>query len=180
MMIKRFVFAVAIMLASWQSSASFIEGQIDFTGSAILTLNNSGTAVSQIEVIEAEVELATGDYSNAGVMAGDTTTFADPLDLNSTPINALWSVGGFSFDLVNLLVNTVIELPLSYDIAAVQGNGVIHHDSFEDTLGSWTFTTQTNGNLQRFSFSSTVPEPSAMLLLSLGLFGLMMIRRRAR
>jgi hypothetical protein len=74
-----------------------------------------------------------------------------------------------------------LEAPLTITrvngILGVAGAGTFKMTGFEDTRGSWIFTSQGNGETS-FSASTTVPEPGAIALLGLGVLGMAAARRR--
>ena len=88
-----------------------------------------------------------------------------------------WNVGGFSYTLNNVTRGFTND-PASFLV--LNGTGIISAAGFEDTAASWNFARSTTGN-GAFSWSAVsaatsadVPEPSVLVLLSVGLisFGL--------
>ena len=171
-MLKKVVLSILLAFVSTQSFASLISGQFDFNGLADLTRNGDGSAYLQIDYVDAptagspKAVIATGDFGTY-ITYGDDVTVTDPWNMTA-PQTALWSVGGFTFDLSAIIIN---------DGSTVGGNGVITGNGFEATNGYWSFTSQSD-NSGTFSFSSTtVPAPGIVLLLGIGLAGISLTRR---
>ena len=152
------------------AQAAVIEGQLDFIGAAAID-REGGQYVSIDYLYDPFVALATGDYA-AYINLGNIVNVIDPINFSTISLpETIWSVGLFSFALESISIN---------DGTTVGGNGTISADGFDDTDGFWSFTSQgTDDGL--FSFSATtVPEPSAIALMAIGLFGLGFARRKVR
>jgi VPDSG-CTERM motif len=105
-----------------------------------------------------------------------------PLRLRCKPTRfstGLWSVGGFTFD---LLSSTVVTRNAS--TLVIEGSGIVSGNGFDPTAMTWAFTTQNAGGRTRaiFSFSANgnaVPDGgSAVALLGLALTVTEAIRRK--
>ena len=80
---------------------------------------------------------------------------AAPWNFNSG-LTALWSVGGFTFD----LTSSSIVLPRVNGFISVSGTGTISGNGFIPTPGTWRFTSQNPPANGVFSFSaSTTASP---------------------
>jgi VPDSG-CTERM motif len=118
----------------------------------------------------------TGDFS--GIPLLTSATMATPWVFNPpTPTLGLWSVGGFTFD---LLTSTIVtQLP---NFLNIEATGVIHGAGFDDTPG--TFRIAVTGRGIRFGFAAltqAVPDGgSAVALLGLALIGIEAVRRKLR
>jgi hypothetical protein len=99
----------------------------------------------------------------------------------STPTPGLWSVGGFTFD---LLSSTIVTQ--NAGLLAITGTGIVRGNGFDPTAMDWSFTTQSSGGRTRavFSFSANgaaVPDGgSAVALLGIALTGIEVLRRKLR
>jgi hypothetical protein len=174
-------------LFSQQAQAAQINGDIQFAGEVQLNTKSLATAarvVTWFDVFHhagfSSVTSATGDFGF--IAPGTSATMAQPWIFNpSTPTNGLWSVGGFTFD---LLSSTVVTQNAS--TLVIEGTGVVSGNGFNPTAMDWSFTTQSSGGRRRttFSFSANglaVPDGgSAVALLGLALTGLEVLRRRLR
>jgi len=172
---------------SQQAQAAAISGDIQFAGEVQFNTKSLATAarvVTWFDVFHnagfSSVTSATGDFS--GIAPGTQATMGQPWIFNpSTPTNGLWSVGGFTFD---LLSSTVVIQNAS--TLVIEGTGIVSGNGFQNTAMDWSFTTQSSGGRRRttFSFSANglaVPDGgSAVALLGLALTGLELLRRRLR
>jgi hypothetical protein len=91
----------------------------------------------------------------------------------------LWSVAGFTFDLLSSTVVTHTSGFLS-----IEGAGIVSGNGFDPTAMTWSFTSQNKGG-STFSFSGTgatvVPDGgSALALLGVALVGIELLRRKLR
>lgn len=174
-----------------QSQAAFIIGDISFTGS--VALNGPISTATQVNnffdgagnINKADIVLAAGNYA-AFVTPGVTVaTMAAPWIFNpSTATPALWSAGGFTFDLASSSI--VLQNNVGNGFLVVSGLGTVTGNGFQATAGSWSFSANgpANGTTGRFSFSAgtnSVPEGgSSIALLGLGLISLPLLRKKFR
>jgi VPDSG-CTERM motif len=116
------------------------------------------------------------DFS--GILPLTSATMAIPWVFNPpTPTLGLWSVGGFTFDLLSSTI--VTQLP---NFLNVEATGIIHGPGFDDTPGTFQFTVTGSGI--RFGFAAltqAVPDGgAAVALLGLALIGIEGLRRKLR
>ena len=183
---------VSCALFSSPAQADQITGQISFAG--VVRLNSpsllTATAVNQWrDVFNANPGFAnvsgspTGDFG-AFVNAGDLASFATPWTFGLVvggPQTALWSVGGFTFDLISSTVDTRTAVDL-----VIHGTGTITGNGFDATPGTWDFHISNAGgqNHQSFSFTAStsgVPDGgSAVALLGIALAGIEVVRRKIK
>jgi len=174
------VAAVASVGLLSSAQATPITGMLNIAGTANFNTSSLTTASS-------------ATFSDVLVLGGNTGTFAgfavgtpvvmasytfDP----STITNGLWSVNGFTF---NLLSSTVVSR--SANFLSVSGTGIITGPAgFDATPGVWAFTSQNAGGHPHdtFSFSANteggaVPDSGMTLaLLGAGLMGLAAFRAK--
>jgi hypothetical protein len=174
-------------LFSQQAQATAISGNIQFAGEVKLNTKSLATAHSVVTWYDvfhnagfSSVTSGTGDF--AGIASGTQASMPNVWTFGpSTPTPGLWSVGGFTFDLLSSTVVTQTATTL-----AIEGTGIVSGNGFDPTAMDWSFTTQSSGGRTRttFSFSANglaVPEGgSAVALLGLALTGLEVLRRRLR
>ena len=175
-------------LFSQQAQADTIQGNINFAGSVVFDTNDLAT-VTRVNTwydvfgnpgFSNVTKGATGDFG--GIAPGTDATMAQPWIFNpSTPTPGLWSVGGFTFDLLSSTVVTQNSTFLN-----IRGIGTISGNMFNPTPGTWAFTVQNSGGglLTDFSFSANsqgVPDGgSAVALLGIALVGIEVLRRKLR
>ena len=127
------------------------------------------------------VDSASGDFAAAGLIDGSIATFAPGWVFGSgQPM--LWQAGGFTF---NLSASSIALQNNSFLL--VEGSGFIVGNGFDQTEGSFTFSTQENDVNGRFSFSAAgqanpqstnVPDGGATIaLLGLSILGLQGARK---
>jgi hypothetical protein len=176
-------------LFSQQAQASptvLISGSINFAGSVQFDTNSlasATTVVTWFDVFQnagfTNVASATGDFS--GILPGTQAAMASWTFNPSTPTPGLWSVGGFTFD---LLSSTIVVQNAS--TLVIEGTGTVSGNGFDPTAMEWSFTTQSAGGRTSniFSFSANgvtgaVPDGgSAVVLLGLAFIGVGLLRRK--
>jgi hypothetical protein len=123
----------------------------------------------------------TGDFG--AIAPGTQVTMASPYVFNpSTATPGLWSVGGFTFN----LLSSTLDKQTATDLT-IKGTGIVSGNGFTPTNMSWMFTTQNSSGTDQamFSFSAnsnsvgSVPDSGAAIsLLGIGLIGLELGRRK--
>jgi hypothetical protein len=186
---------VTTAVSTQEAQAAKINGTIDFAGSAQFdssALQNVTQVVQWFDVFGnagvTNVVSVTGDFS--GIAKGTQATM-NPWTFLPPPGGqpALWSVGGFTF---NLLSSTVVTQSATF--LNIKGTGTITGNGFEDTTTAWAFTTQNAGGGPGtvFSFSASVDpgvgvgthgvpdRGSTVALLGISLWVIEFIRRKVR
>ena len=176
---------ISCALFSQQAQATAIQGNINFAGGVQFDTNSLATATRLVTWFDSNGNAGftsvapggTGDF--AGIPAGTQATMAQPWIFNpSTPTPGLWSVGGFTFD---LLSSTIVTQNASFLL--VTGIGIVSGNGFDPTSMEWSFSTQ-NAVGGIFSFSANgvaVPDGgSAVALLGIALIGIEVLRRKLR
>ncbi len=166
--------------------AAQMTGSIDFSGGVLLDTSSAGTAtmvtswtgpggVGSPTVVQSTL--------SAGAVPGGTgvTIFA-PWSFVSGAIASFWSVSGYTFDLTSSSIAFQ-----SGSFVNASGPGVLKHAGFDDTPGSWAFSTQDPGagTPPVFSFSSATGTPVSDVggtasLMGMGLMGLALVRRKVQ
>lgn len=179
---------LAFIMQISSTQATVINGDISISGGFVPVSENGlqdATAIDFLEWNGSEyVSGTTGGSFTVASASGDFSSFVTPSpfilgninDFSFAPFSAvapLWEIGGFSFDLLSIAITeqTATKLILT-------GTGEVYGNDFERTEGSWLMTA--NGGNTTFSWSATtnVPEPSTILLMSLGMLGLVGHRRK--
>lgn len=175
---------VALGLASSAMALPYINGTLTIFGGADMDTNSVVTATQVtswnggIFGPNPLVLTADGDFS---ALAGSAVTFSAPWDFG--PVNGLYTVGGFTFDLLSATKDLELEGNGQYSLT-VAGTGIMSAAGYVTSSGTFIFTTQdqpANG-IFSFSASSTVVPDGGItaLLLGLGLTGVAMFSRLTR
>jgi VPDSG-CTERM motif len=176
---------ISCALFSQQAQANTISGTINFAGSARFDTNSLATATTVVTWINTHSEAGnTGDF--ASIPMNTPAAFTAPWVFDSGggiggPHPGLWSISGFSFDLLSSTVTF-----RSSSALIIEGIGIVSGNGFDPTLMQWSFTTQSAGGRTQatFSFSANgvaIPDGgSAVALLGLALTGIEVLRRRLR
>jgi hypothetical protein len=175
---------IGCVLFSQQAQAVKITGSIAFHGTVdfdqpILHATRVEAWHDVLGTGYPTVTARTGDFSF--ISPGTPGIFSAPWFLNSGSVPALWSVGGFTFD----LVSSVLAVQTSTGVKVI-GSGWITGNGFDATFGTWHFQAGsfgTNGPSTGTParFGVTAPETgSTVALLGLALVGMEALRRRLR
>jgi VPDSG-CTERM motif len=160
------------------AQATPITGMLNIAGTANFNTSSLTTASSATFSDVIVLGGNTGDF--AGFAVGTPVVMASYTFDPSTITNGLWSVNGFTF---NLLSSTVVQRSATF--LSVSGTGIITGPAgFDATQGVWAFTSQNAGGhpADTFSFSAnTVAVPDSgmtLALLGAGLMGLAAFRAK--
>jgi hypothetical protein len=182
---KAILMVVAVGLLSGglfcqQAEATPITGDITFGG--IVTFDNTNLSLAtQVSTWNLSIVTSdSGSFSSIPILSNVTMTA--PWIFNpSTATIPLWSVGGFTFDLMSSHIVTQTNFFLN-----VTGVGSLSGPGFTTTPGTWSFTVSNalGGPHSTFGFSSdtaagVVPDSGATAaLLGLALAGVEVLRRK--
>jgi hypothetical protein len=174
------------VLFSQQAQAIAIQGNINFAGAVQFDTNSLATATRVLTWFDSNGNAgfssvqAGGTGNFAGIAAGTQVTMAQPWIFNpSTLTLGLWSVGGFTFD---LLSSTIVTQNANF--LTITGTGIVSGNGFDSRSMEWGFSTQSAGGKlgEIFSFSANgvaVPDGgSAVALMGLALTGIEVLRRK--
>jgi VPDSG-CTERM motif len=184
--------AAAVCGVGGIASAVPISGTITFIGGADLNTSSAGTASEVLAFTGVGgtglpvVESAQGSFDST---VGDAVTFASDWSFNSGPVTALWSVGGFTFDLTS---SSILFQGGNPSGVLVDGIGAIMGPAgFSPEAMTWSFSTSDPGaagvDSLIFSFqvadgtigSSSVPDGgTTAMLLGLGVLGLGLVKKQ--
>ena len=162
------------------AQATPITGMLNIGGTA--TFNTSSLATATSATFADVLVLGGNTGTFAGFAVGTPVVMASYTFDPSTITNGLWSVNGFTF---NLLTSTVVSRSATF--LSVSGTGIITGPpGFDATPGVWAFTSQNAGGHPHntFSFSANteggaVPDSGMTLaLLGGGLMGLAAFRAK--
>jgi VPDSG-CTERM motif len=167
-----------------------ISGDITFAGGVSLNTSSAGTAT---EVLNWTGPGGTGlpivisdDGSFSGISPGTTATFASPWFFKSGAVSALFTVGGFTYDLTS---SSVVFQGGSPAGVVVDGIGSISGNGLDSEAMTWSFSTSNPSALgvdaAVFSFqvaggtTGTVPDGgTTAMLLGLGVLGLGLLKKQ--
>ena len=161
---NKLLVAVGLFALAGNAAATLISGDISLKGN--FTLNGSDFLTSSIINVSSATVAGTPTGSFASISSGTTASYSSINYSNTTGVSALWSVGGFTFDLTNLVVQSITSSKIK-----LTGSGIISGNGFTSTFSNWSFNANTNGNLV-FSNSTSVPAPGIALLMGIGLAGI--------
>jgi hypothetical protein len=178
-------------LLGQQAQARQIQGQIDFNGVVTFDTTSLATATrvnlwnSSFVILGSQ----TGDFGpsaqfGTGIADFTNVTMTAPWIFNSGggvggPLNALWSVGSFTFDLTSAVV--VSQSSTFLDVTGV-GTLSSTNSNLDPTPGTWSFTAS-RGDGQTsttFGFQSETIVPEANTLVLLGIGGACLVAGKLR
>jgi VPDSG-CTERM motif len=185
---------VTTSLSTQEAQAAQIHGRLDLAGSVMFDSSalQNVNQVNQWRDINGNIGFSNvaafnGSYVGHVVLGQQVTmsggnSFPAWVFNPSTPTPALWSVGGFTFDLTSATIVTQNAMFLN-----VSGVGTVSGNGFDVTNARWAFTVQNagGGTGDFFSFSantaSVVPDGgSAVALLGISLVAIEFVRRKLR
>jgi hypothetical protein len=157
-----------------QAQATSIQGNINFAGSVQFN-GPLGSATAVTAWINPHVEAGgSGDF--AGIPINTPVAMSAPWTFNpSTPTPGLWSVGGFTFD---LLASTVVFQSSTF--LSISGTGIVSGNGFDPTDMDLSFSSQKSGT-NTFSFSANgnaVPDGGTTVMLLGAALGVLGMARR--
>jgi len=180
---KKFAFALLAMATAFavtqRASATPITGSIGITGSDdTWTLLTSATPELKFKAGNATVAGTPTTSGSLAAVIGDAVSFpTNPLVFSTADGKELFS----SSDGVEFwITGFTVELDTS-SFLNISGTGTIEENGFDDTTATFTLTSTKNGGttlgIDAAPLTST-PEPSSLILLGSGLFGLAFVAFR--
>ena len=145
-------------LVASQPQAVPITGTITIRGGAHPNTTSVNTATQVTNWLNGNNQpptVVSRSGSFASVSVGAPVTMTAPWNFNSGPLPALWSVGGFTY---NLTASSIVMQANGF--LNVSGTGTITGNGFTATPGSWKFSTQNPPANGVFSFSASTTASS--------------------
>jgi len=178
-------FAAVLMMAANSSYATLISGDVNFLNGGLATTDTGDLATANSITFPSGSTVAAGTGSFSGLSGAPVSWDIGTLDLTNTNPNLLFA----SFDVFSFVMEsfTVNRFQISgSDFLSIGGLGIFSGTGWEASGGTFNITLQESGpnsQLAQFSFSSaahSIPEPTTLAMLGLGLAGLGIARKRAR
>jgi hypothetical protein len=160
-----------------QAQATLITGDITFNGIVTYDSISLGSATRVVTWNSSNVSSSSGNFA-AFTFVGQLVTMAATYSFSpSTPTPGLWSVGGFTFDLIS---TTIVSQSNSF--LNLIGTGFVSGNGFDPTPFRWSFaSTSAGGSHTTFGFTSdatAVPDGGiTVTLLGVALWALGIARR---
>lgn len=186
--LKVLTVAAAVCGVAGIAQAVPVTGDITFAGGVQLDTASAGTATEVLAWTgpggTGEPIVISDDGSFSGIAPGTEVAFTAPWLFNSGAVAALWSVGGFTFDLTESHIVFQGGSPAG---VLVDGTGTVSGNGLDATSMTWSFTTQDPSAIGEdssiFSFSAaggtTVPDGgTTAMLLGLGVLGLGLLKKQ--
>jgi hypothetical protein len=159
------------------AQATLVTGQLNIAGTA--TYDHTIATATMVTKFANVTTQGMNSGSFAAIGAGVPVAMTAPYVFNpSTPSPMLWSVAGFTFD---LLSSTIVSQSSAGIL--IMGKGIISGNGFEPTSFNWSFSQQA-GLGKTLSFSATTFGPGlpdggmTVTLLGAGLVGLAVFRAK--
>ncbi len=175
---KRFAkLTIVAIVALWfvgTANAAMIRGEIGMMGYGTTGFDTltADFVPAPFATMISGVTLDFDTYIDVGDSVAFNSFIFDPW----TPPVALWSVGGFTFQLDSVLVTLQTA-----DQLALVGSGVVQGNSFDSTPGNWSMSIDSSDSFFTFSSATAaVPEASILMLLGTGLIGVAFYTRRRK
>ena len=169
-----------------------ITGSIGTTGSLTFNTSSPATATEETSWISPQVVKDSGAFT--AIASGTPITMSSAIwNFNtSTPINAFWTVGGFTFQLLSSFIAAQgTSGGLAY--LTVDGTGLVSGNGYTPTVMSFNMTSQdpvagVTGGVNSWSFSasgastlsSVADGGSTIMLMGLALTGVAWMMRKNR
>lgn len=177
--LKKSLSAALIISAGSNAYATFIVGEIAFTGDITPLSGGASVSLDSADTLTfgtVNTLVATGSFSSIPFYS--PAVFSDIVLPPATgSISALWSVGDFTFDLDSLKTT-------QHDASGLilKGIGTIKGLGFDDTLGTFNFSANPKGGgtFNMSAGTAPVPEPSNIVLFAMGLCGFAFIGYKRR
>lgn len=170
-----------LILGTQVANAAFIDGTLALGGSFTpIDAGSSPVSLGVATGIDFTADTGVVVSSSGDLSFAPFVTLAAMTDFQFNPLSpvgvAVWSVGGFTFNMDSVAINTQNGTNLS-----LSGTGTVSGNGFDPTTGTYEFTAQGTEDTA-FSWSSSslaaVPVPAAVWLFGSGLLGLAGIARR--
>ena len=172
--------AVSVGMLATQAKADtlWLQGSVTYDTGAIGSAKAVLHFFNNANVIDKATVMAISDGIFAG-FAGSSADMAHPWTFNpSTATPALWSIGGYVF---NLDTATIVSQTPTF--LNVSGTGTVTGPGGFSASGTWNFTSTGPGSKGKFGFTASTAVPdggSAVALLGLALTGIEAGRRLIR
>jgi hypothetical protein len=167
------------LLAAVAAVATPIQGEINFYSGGSITTNtgnlSTATSITAFPTVKVSDD-PTGAYAGT---AGTQVDFT-PFTFSAGAVTPLWTftVGAitYSFDATSIIIDEQ-----KTNFLNLIGSGIAHVTGYEDTVGTWSLTSTTQGAKFTFGASTSVPEGGlTAAMLGLGLLGLGLAARRQK
>jgi hypothetical protein len=163
-----------------------VTGAIGFGGNVTWNTSSAATATQVTSFIGTQVISDTGAFASFITPIAPAVFTSSTWNLNDlVTMNAFWTAGGFTFNLLSSSIIAQGGTPGSTGFVIVNGTGTVTGNGYTPTTVSWSFTSQdpksgTNPDQWTFSASAnSVPDGGAtVMLLGIALSGAALLKKK--